>query len=101
TSPRFQGENFEKNLALVRHVEGLAKSKGVTAGQLALAWVMAQGKDIVPIPGTKRRAYLEENAKAADIALTKEELAKIDAIAPKGAAAGTRYAAQGMGTIAR
>jgi aryl-alcohol dehydrogenase-like predicted oxidoreductase len=91
TSPRFQGENFQKNLELVRHIEDVAKQKGCTAPQLALAWVMAQGEDIVPIPGTKRRKYLEENVAAAGIRLTREDLARIDEIAPKGAAAGLRY----------
>ncbi len=90
-SPRFQGENFAKNLELVSHVEAVAKSKGLTPGQLALAWVLAQGEDIVPIPGTKRRTYLEENVKAESARLTQEELAKIDALAPNGAAAGLRY----------
>jgi aryl-alcohol dehydrogenase-like predicted oxidoreductase len=90
-SPRFQGENFEKNLELVDRVTGMAKEKGVTPGQLALAWVLAQGDDIVPIPGTKRRPYLEENAAAADVKLTAEDLSRINEIAPQGAAAGTRY----------
>ncbi len=90
-SPRFQGENFAKNLALVDLVGALAKAKGITPSQLALAWVMAQGEDIVPIPGTKQRARLEENAAAADVVLTPQDLAQIDAITPKGAAAGERY----------
>jgi aryl-alcohol dehydrogenase-like predicted oxidoreductase len=84
-SPRFQGENFQKNLDLVR------EEKGCTASQLALAWVLAQGNDIVPIPGTKRRRYLEENAGALDVTLTPDDLARIDRIIPPGAAAGTRY----------
>jgi aryl-alcohol dehydrogenase-like predicted oxidoreductase len=90
-SPRFQGENFQKNLDLVRHVENLAKEKGCTASQLALAWVMAQGEDIVPIPGTKRRKYLEENAGAVNVQLTKEDLRRIDEVAPHGVASGERY----------
>lgn len=91
SSPRFQGENFQKNLDLVARVEEIAREKGCTAGQLALAWVLAQGEDIVTIPGTKRRKYLEENAAAAQITLTPEDLARIDAAAPRGAAVGTRY----------
>jgi aryl-alcohol dehydrogenase-like predicted oxidoreductase len=90
-SPRFQGENFQKNLELVERITRLAESKGATAGQLALAWVLAQGEDIVPIPGTKRRKYLEENAAAAEINLSQEDLAYIDEVAPQGAASGTRY----------
>jgi aryl-alcohol dehydrogenase-like predicted oxidoreductase len=90
-SPRFQGENFAKNLALVERIKEIAAAKHCTASQLALAWVMAQGDDIVPIPGTKRRKYLEENVAAADIRLTPADLARIDEIAPKGAAAGQRY----------
>jgi len=90
-SPRFQGENFSKNLELVTRVTELAREKGVTPGQLALAWVLAQGEDIVPIPGTKRRSYLEENAAASDIELTAQDLAHLDELAPRGAAAGMRY----------
>ena len=90
-SPRFQGENFSKNLELVTRVVELAREKGVTPGQLALAWVMAQGEDIVPIPGTKRRSCLEENAAASDIELTAQDLAHLDELAPRGAAAGMRY----------
>jgi len=90
-APRFQGENFSKNLKLVARVTELAREKGVTPGQLALAWVLAQGEDIVPIPGTKRRRYLEENAAASEIELTADDLARINEIAPQGAAAGTRY----------
>lgn len=100
-SPRFQGENFAKNLELVERVAAIAREKGCTPGQLALAWVLAQGKDIVPIPGTKRRKYLEENAAAQAVALTAQDLARIDAVAPKGAAAGLRYPAAVMGSIAR
>lgn len=90
-NPRFQGPNFEQNLALVTRVEDLARAKGVKASQLALAWVLAQGDDVVPIPGTKRRSYLEENVAADDIRLTDEELATIDDALPVGAAAGDRY----------
>jgi aryl-alcohol dehydrogenase-like predicted oxidoreductase len=90
-SPRFQGENFQKNLDLVREIESMAAEKGCTASQLALAWVLAQGNDIVPIPGTKRRRYLEENVGALDVTLTDDDLARIDRIIPPGAAAGTRY----------
>ncbi|RYZ22877.1 MAG: aldo/keto reductase [Chitinophagaceae bacterium] len=90
-SPRFQGDNFNKNLELVRIIEGLALEKGCTAAQLALAWVLAQGDDIFPIPGTKRLHYLEENVGAMDVTFTPEELAAIDALAPKGVAAGARY----------
>jgi aryl-alcohol dehydrogenase-like predicted oxidoreductase len=90
-SPRFQGENFSKNLELVTRVTELAREKGVTPGQLALAWVLAQGEDIVPIPGTKRRSYLEENAAASEIGLAAEDLARLDELAPKGAAVGMRY----------
>jgi len=90
-SPRFQGENFQKNLDLVRRVEEMAKAKGCTASQLALAWVLAQGDDIVPIPGTKRRRYLEQNVGAIDIKLTAEDLGRMDEVFPQGAAAGLRY----------
>ncbi len=95
--PRFQGENFKRNLELVERVEEIAQEKGVTAGQLALAWVLHQGDDIAPIPGTKRRSYLEENVAAADIELSADELARIDEAAPAGATAGERYAS--MATI--
>jgi aryl-alcohol dehydrogenase-like predicted oxidoreductase len=95
-SPRFQGENFERNLALVGRVEALAREKGCSSAQLALAWVLAQGDDVVPIPGTKRRARLEENAGAADVLLTDHDLARIDEVAPRGAAAGERYPAEYM-----
>ena len=90
-SPRFQGENFQKNLDLVRRIEEIAAQKRCTPSQLALAWALAQGEDIVPIPGTKRRKYLEENAAAADILLTAEDLRRIDELAPHGVAAGARY----------
>lgn len=98
-SPRFQGENFYKNLKLVEQVKTIAQEKGVTPSQLALAWLLAQGNDIVPIPGTKRRQYLEENVAATDITLTDEDLARIDAVAPKGFAVGDRYA--DMSTVNR
>jgi aryl-alcohol dehydrogenase-like predicted oxidoreductase len=90
-SPRFQGENFQKNLDLVARVQAIAKEKGCSAAQLALAWVMAQGKDVVPIPGTKRRKYLEENVAALDVKLSADDLRRIDEVAPAGAAAGPRY----------
>ena len=90
-SPRFQGENFAKNLAVVDQVKAIAQAKGVTASQLAIAWLLARGEDIVPIPGTKRRQYLEENTAAVDIELTSAELERIDAVAPQGFAAGDRY----------
>jgi len=90
-SPRFQGENFEKNLALVDRVTEMAREKGVTPGQLALAWVLAQGNDIVPIPGTKRRTYLEENVAAAALQLSMEDLSDLAEAFPLGAAAGLRY----------
>jgi aryl-alcohol dehydrogenase-like predicted oxidoreductase len=90
-SPRFQGDNFTRNLALVERIRSLAADKGCTASQLALAWVLAQGDDIVPIPGTKRRAYLDENLAALDVTLSAADRAEIDRIAPLGAAAGTRY----------
>ena len=89
--PRFQGENFAKNLGLVEAVRAVAEEKGVTAGQLALAWVHAQGADVFPIPGTKRRTYLEENVAAVDISLSDGDLARLDEILPPGAAAGDRY----------
>src|SRR4051812_6125143 len=91
-NPRFQGENFERNLELVERVKEIAEEKGVTPGQLALAWVLHQGEDIVPIPGTKRRSYLEENVGASEIELTDEDLRRIDEAAPRGATAGERYA---------
>jgi aryl-alcohol dehydrogenase-like predicted oxidoreductase len=90
-SPRFQGDNFEKNLDLVRQVEEMAKAKGCKPSQLALAWVLAQGDDIIPIPGTKRRPYLEENVGAVDIELTAEDLRRMDESFPQGVAAGLRY----------
>jgi Predicted oxidoreductases (related to aryl-alcohol dehydrogenases) len=100
-SPRFQGENFQKNLDLVAKIEALAARKRCTPGQLALAWVLAQGNDIVPIPGTKRVRYLEENLTATTVALSPDELREIDAILPPGAASGDRYHAQGMAAVHR
>lgn len=97
--PRFQGENFEKNLALVNRVEEIAKEKKCTPAQLALAWVLAQGEDIVPIPGTKRRKYLEQNAAALDVELTEEDLKRIEEIAPRGVASGTRYPEEAMRAV--
>jgi aryl-alcohol dehydrogenase-like predicted oxidoreductase len=91
TNPRFQGENFQRNLDLVERVKEIAAENGVTPSQLALAWLLHQGKDIVPIPGTKRRRYLEENVAAADIQLTEDELGRIDEVARVGAAQGDRY----------
>jgi aryl-alcohol dehydrogenase-like predicted oxidoreductase len=91
TTPRFQGENFQRNLDLVKRVEEIARAKRCTPAQLALAWVLAQGQDIVPIPGTKRRKYLQENIGALDVDLTREDLARIDEVAPKDAFAGSRY----------
>ena len=90
-SPRFKGENFAKNLELVERVNEVAREKGVTPGQLALAWVLAQGDDIVPIPGTKRRTYLEENVAASELELSAADLARLDELSPKGIAAGDRY----------
>jgi aryl-alcohol dehydrogenase-like predicted oxidoreductase len=90
-NPRFQGENFRKNLELVARIEQLARERGATPSQLALAWLLSRGADIVPIPGTTKRARLEENAAAAAMRLGREDLAQLDAIAPRGAAAGTRY----------
>jgi aryl-alcohol dehydrogenase-like predicted oxidoreductase len=98
-NPRFQGDNFQKNLNLVTRIEDLARSKGATPSQLALAWVLAQGRDIVPIPGTKRVRYLEEDVAAVHIRLTDEDLAAVDAAAPAGVAAGERYPAAGMARV--
>jgi aryl-alcohol dehydrogenase-like predicted oxidoreductase len=100
-SPRFQGENFRKNLDLVARIEEIAREKNCTAAQLALAWVMARGQDIVPIPGTKRRRYLEENLGALDVQLSEDDLRRIDEVAPKGAAAGTRYPEAMMSAVNR
>jgi aryl-alcohol dehydrogenase-like predicted oxidoreductase len=98
-SPRFQGENFDRNIQLVDKLQSLAKKKGCTASQLALAWVIAQGDHIFPIPGTKRVKYLEENAGALNVTLSKEELDEIDQIAPKGIAAGERYPFAAMSSL--
>ena len=97
--PRFQGENFRKNLELVKKVEEIAREKGCTPGQLALAWVLAQGKDVVPIPGTKRRKYLEENVGALEVKLSAKDLQRIDGVSPKGAAAGSRYPERAMNAV--
>jgi aryl-alcohol dehydrogenase-like predicted oxidoreductase len=99
--PRFTGENFQKNLDLVGEIQDLAREKGCTAAQLALAWVLAQGGDIVPIPGTRRRSRLDENIGALEVSLSEKDLARIDRVLPPGAAAGDRYHAQGMQTINR
>jgi aryl-alcohol dehydrogenase-like predicted oxidoreductase len=101
SDPRFQGNNFQKNLDLVRRVEEIAKEKRCKPSQLALAWVLAQGKDIIPIPGTKRRKYLEENVGALEVRLTEEDLQRIDDAFPTGAAAGARYAEQMMSAVNR
>ena len=98
-TPRFQGENFQKNLNLVARINDLAKQKDCTSGQLALAWVLAQGDDVVPIPGTKRVAYLEENLGALEISLSPNELAQLDDLAPKGVAVGSRYPTAMMATV--
>jgi aryl-alcohol dehydrogenase-like predicted oxidoreductase len=100
-SPRFQGDNFNRNLALVRRIEEMAKTKGCTASQLALAWVLSQGQDIIPIPGTKRRKYLEENVAAMELRLSKADLARIEEVAPKGAVAGLRYPEHIMQLVGR
>ena len=97
--PRFQGENFKKNIELVGEVEAMAREKGCTAAQLALAWVLAQGEDIVPIPGTKHVRYLDENIAALDVRLSDDDLRRLDDILPPGAAAGTRYHERGMETV--
>ena len=98
-NPRFQGENFQRNLALVARVEEIARARGVTPAQLALAWVLARGEDVVPIPGTRRRATLEENVEAAGLVLGPAEMARLDEAAPRGATAGTRYPEAGMKAI--
>jgi aryl-alcohol dehydrogenase-like predicted oxidoreductase len=97
--PRFTGENFEKNIQLVREVEKMAEEKGCTTAQLALAWVLAHGEDIVPIPGTKHVRYLDENIGALEVKLTDEDLRRLDKILPPGAAAGQRYHERGMATV--
>lgn len=98
-NPRYQGENFDRNLQLVQKIEEIAKEKGVATSQLALAWVLTQGQDIVPIPGTKRRKYLEQNAEATEIILSQEELAAIEDVFPKNSAAGERYPEEMMKTV--
>ncbi|RMV63710.1 aldo/keto reductase, partial [Pseudomonas coronafaciens] len=99
-SPRFQGENFNRNLALVEQVKTLAAAKGISASQLALAWVLAQGNDIIPIPGTKQRKYLESNVAATTLTLSEDELARLDAIFPsRGAASGERYSPESMKSL--
>ncbi|MBA3318008.1 MAG: aldo/keto reductase, partial [Gemmatimonadales bacterium] len=98
-SPRFQGDNFQKNLELVDRLNDIAKRKQGTPSQLALAWVLAQGDDIVPIFGTKRRKYLEENIRALEIELTPADLEELDEVAPKGVAAGERYNEAGLRTV--
>jgi aryl-alcohol dehydrogenase-like predicted oxidoreductase len=100
-SPRFQGENFQKNLELVGRLEEIAKEKNCTSAQLAIAWVLVQGEDIVPIPGTKRRKYLEQNLGALEIELNDDDLKRIDEVAPQGAAAGTRYPEAMMSAVNR
>jgi aryl-alcohol dehydrogenase-like predicted oxidoreductase len=97
--PRFQGENFQRNLELVRRIEAMATEKGCKPSQLALAWVLAQGNQIIPIPGTKRRTYLEENLAALDLVLSEDELKQLDEIAPQGVAAGQRYPESMMRTV--
>jgi aryl-alcohol dehydrogenase-like predicted oxidoreductase len=99
--PRFAGEAFDKNRVLVERVQAIAKRRGVKAGQLALAWVLAQGEDVVPIPGTKRRKYLEENASAAEIRLTSDEVAELEAAIPQDEIVGDRYAAASIMAIDR
>jgi aryl-alcohol dehydrogenase-like predicted oxidoreductase len=99
--PRFTGENFRKNIELVHEIEAMAREKSCTAAQLALAWVLAQGDDIVPIPGTKRIKYLDENIAALDVELSSEDLQRLDRILPPGAAAGDRYHERGMATVNR
>jgi aryl-alcohol dehydrogenase-like predicted oxidoreductase len=99
--PRFQAGNFELNLRLVERLEGLAARKDCTPAQLALAWLFSQGEDVVPIPGSTRRARVEENIAALSVALTPEELAELDAAVPKGVAAGQRYQAAGMQAVCR
>jgi aryl-alcohol dehydrogenase-like predicted oxidoreductase len=99
TNPRFQGENFRRNMDLVRQVAAMAQQKGCTASQLALAWVLAQGDDMIPIPGTKRRVYLEQNAAAAEIRLSAKDLEQLNAVAPRNVARGERYSEEMMGLV--
>ena len=101
TSPRFQGESFQKNLRLVDEINAIAAEHRCSSSQLALAWVLAQGDDIVPIPGTKRRKYLEENAGALDVKLTADDVARIDRAIPPGAASGARYAPHALRAVGR
>ena len=101
TAPRFQGENLAHNLAITERIAALAATKGVTPAQLALAWVLAQGGDLVAIPGTKRRVYLEQNLAASEIVLTPDELRHLDEVAPAGAAAGERYPPAMMARLGR
>jgi aryl-alcohol dehydrogenase-like predicted oxidoreductase len=101
STPRFQGDNFQKNLEIVKRVTALAEAKRCKPSQLALAWVLAQGEDIVPIPGTKRRVFLEENIAALDIALSADDLSRLNDLIPRGAAAGFRYPAEGMRVVNR
>jgi aryl-alcohol dehydrogenase-like predicted oxidoreductase len=101
TNPRFQGENFDQNLELVRAIEELAEEKKATTAQLALAWVLARGPNLTAIPGTRRIERLEQNAKAADIRLSSDELERLEEIAPRGVAAGERYPAGGMAAVNR
>jgi aryl-alcohol dehydrogenase-like predicted oxidoreductase len=98
-NPRFQGENFAKNLQLVTRVEEIARARKITPAQLALAWVLSRGSDVVPIPGTRRRATLEENVAATSLVLSPADLARIDEVAPRGVAAGTRYPEAGMKAV--
>jgi aryl-alcohol dehydrogenase-like predicted oxidoreductase len=100
-NPRFQGENFTRNLDLVRAIEAMAKKRGVTTAQLALAWVLAQRDSIIPIPGTRHLERLEENARAVGITLTANELAQLDQVAPRGAAAGLRYPEASLRAVGR
>jgi aryl-alcohol dehydrogenase-like predicted oxidoreductase len=100
-APRFQGQNFQRNLEFVRRVEEIAAEKHCTPAQLALAWVLAQGEDLVPIPGTKQRRYLEENVGALEVVLTPEDIKRINQVAPKGVAAGPRYPEAAMATVNR
>ncbi|NJL48786.1 MAG: aldo/keto reductase, partial [Leptolyngbyaceae cyanobacterium SM2_5_2] len=97
--PRFQGDNFDQNMKLVNRVKEMAEAKGATPGQVALAWLLHQGRDIVPIPGTKRVAYVEENAKATEIVFSAEELNRLSEIAPVGSTAGDRYVQERMGWL--
>jgi aryl-alcohol dehydrogenase-like predicted oxidoreductase len=101
SNPRFQGGNFPRNLKIVEEVQSIAKEKGCTPGQLALAWILAQGEDVIPIPGTKRLRYLEENVKAAEVCLSAADLARIDRAFPPGIAEGTRYTEAGMKAVGR